>query len=66
MQKKIRNAQLEKVPYMLILGDQEVTEKTVNMRHRNGTIIADMPLADLTSRLKREIEHRQDTPIEKN
>lgn len=33
---KIRNAQLEKVPYMLIIGDKDVENKTVSVRHRSG------------------------------
>lgn len=33
---KIRNAQLEKVPYMLILGDKDIENKTVSVRHRSG------------------------------
>ena len=34
--KKIRNAQLEKIPYMLVIGDQEVEAKQVAPRHRDG------------------------------
>jgi len=60
MQKKIRNAQLEKVPYMLILGDQEVASETVNMRHRSGEQSAQMTCEDLISRLKQETESRMD------
>ena len=59
MQKKIRNAQLEKVPYMLIVGDQEAETDTVNVRHRNGTQ-ATLSYLDLLARLKQEIESRQD------
>ena len=33
---KIRNAQLEKVPYMIILGDKDIENKTVSVRHRSG------------------------------
>lgn len=37
MQKKIRNAQLKKIPYQLILGDQEQADNTVAVRHNNQT-----------------------------
>ncbi|PIZ66385.1 threonine--tRNA ligase [Candidatus Roizmanbacteria bacterium CG_4_9_14_0_2_um_filter_39_13] len=36
MQKKIRNAQQEKVFYMIIVGDQEIENKTINVRTRDG------------------------------
>ncbi len=36
MQKKIRNAQKQKIPYMLIIGDQEIEKKEVNVRSRDG------------------------------
>lgn len=36
MQKKIRQAQKEKVFYMLVLGDKEIEQQQVNVRHRNG------------------------------
>ena len=60
MQKKIRNAQIEKIPYMLVIGDQEANSNTINMRHRNGTQIANMTCEALIARLKQEIEQRQD------
>jgi threonyl-tRNA synthetase len=36
MQKKIRNAQMQKVPFMLIAGDRDVEEGAVSFRYRNG------------------------------
>ncbi|HIQ05887.1 MAG TPA: threonine--tRNA ligase, partial [Anaerolineae bacterium] len=36
MNAKIRNAQLQKIPYMLVVGDREMEEKTVNLRLRTG------------------------------
>jgi threonyl-tRNA synthetase len=36
MQKKIRNAQREKVPYMMIAGDEDVRKNAVSFRYRNG------------------------------
>ena len=41
---KIRQAQLEKVPYMLILGDKEVAGSTVSVRLRSGEQLNDQPL----------------------
>jgi threonyl-tRNA synthetase len=36
MQNKIRLAQEQKVPYMLVLGDREIEARTVAIRHRSG------------------------------
>ena len=36
MQKKIRNAQLEKIPFMLIAGEEDQKANTVSFRYRNG------------------------------
>jgi threonyl-tRNA synthetase len=36
MNAKIRNAQLQKIPYMLVIGDREAAEGTINLRLRNG------------------------------
>jgi threonyl-tRNA synthetase len=44
MQKKIRNAQSEKVPYMLVVGDREAAEGTVAVRLRSGKDLGAMPI----------------------
>ena len=41
---KIRNAQLEKVPYMIILGDKDIENKTVSVRHRSGEDLGAIPM----------------------
>lgn len=53
---KIRQATLEKVPYMLTIGDSECEEKTVAVRRRNGENLGSMSVADLTALLKEEVE----------
>ena len=60
MQKKIRNAQIAKVPYMIILGDQEVETETVNVRLRDGSTLSDLTCHALIDRLRTEIEQRSD------
>ena len=60
MQKKIRNAQIAKVPYMIILGDQEVETETVNVRLRDGSTLSDLTCHALVDRLRTEIEQRSD------
>ncbi|MCS7257080.1 MAG: threonine--tRNA ligase [Thermomicrobium sp.] len=44
MQAKIRNAQLQKVPYMLVVGDREAAEETVAVRLRTNENLGAMPL----------------------
>ncbi len=53
---KIREAQLQKVPYMLVLGDKEVESGTVSVRHRGEGDIGSMNLDELLERLQTEID----------
>ncbi|HIX08145.1 MAG TPA: threonine--tRNA ligase [Candidatus Borkfalkia faecipullorum] len=55
---KIREAQLEKVPYMLIIGDKEKEEKTVSVRMREKGDVGAMALADFAARVKKENEEK--------
>jgi threonyl-tRNA synthetase len=42
---KIREAQLQKVPYMLVVGDREAESETVSVRHRKHADMGAKPLA---------------------
>jgi threonyl-tRNA synthetase len=44
MQAKIRNAQLQKIPYMLVVGDREAAEDSVAVRLRTNENLGAMPL----------------------
>ncbi len=55
---KIREAQLEKVPYMLIIGDKEKEEKTVSVRMREKGDVGAMALADFAARVKKENDEK--------
>jgi threonyl-tRNA synthetase len=55
---KIRQAQLEKVPYMLIVGDREVADATVSVRLRSGEQANAQPFAEFKKKLKRVIASR--------
>lgn len=59
MQKKIRNAQQEKIPYMLVIGDKEVEEEKVAVRLRSGEDLGAIAVPDLLERLKAEIYQYQ-------
>lgn len=56
--KKIREAQLEKVPYMLIIGDKEVEEGKVSVRHRKEGDKGAMGLDDFVELIKAEIKSK--------
>jgi len=58
IQYKIRNAQLKKVPYMLVLGDKEVSAKNVTVRHRSGKIEYGKNFKAFAKTLKQEIVER--------
>jgi threonyl-tRNA synthetase len=55
---KIRQAQLEKVPYMLVVGDREVADATVSVRLRSGEQVNAQPFADFKKKLKGIIASR--------
>ena len=55
---KIREAQMEKVPYMLIIGDKEKEEKTVSVRMREKGDVGAMALADFAARVKKENDEK--------
>ncbi len=55
MNLKIRNAQLQKMPYMLIVGDKELEQETASVRLRNGTDMGSMPLSDLISHMDQDL-----------
>jgi len=59
MNLKIRDAQLKKVPYMLVVGDEEVRKGTASVRLRNGQDLGPMSLPSLLERLRREAESRR-------
>ncbi|MEJ7629135.1 MAG: threonine--tRNA ligase [Nocardioidaceae bacterium] len=59
MQKKIRNAQLQKVPFMVIAGDRDVEEGAVSFRYRDGRQDNGVPVEDAVDRIKQAVERRE-------
>jgi threonyl-tRNA synthetase len=55
---KIRGRTLEKIPYLLVVGDREVENRQVAVRLRDGTDLGAMSLDDLTERLSTEVAQR--------
>ena len=60
MQKKIRNAQKQKVPYMVIAGDEDVASGAVSFRYRDGTQRNGVPIPEAVDEITAAIaDHRQ-------
>ena len=55
---KIRQAQMAKVPYMLVAGDKEVEEGTVNVRKHGGDELGSVPFEEFFNSIKIEIKER--------
>jgi len=58
MNAKIRDAQLMKVPYMLVVGENEANAGQVSLRVRDGSRADNIPLAEFISRAKDRIDRR--------
>ena len=58
MNAKIRNAQLRKIPYMFIIGDNEISSKTVSVRTRNGKETSSISREDILEQVNSEILNR--------
>jgi threonyl-tRNA synthetase len=58
MQKKIRNAQRQKVPYMLLAGDDDVAKGAVSFRYRSGEQNNAVPVGDAIDEIVKAVEER--------
>lgn len=55
---KIRQAQMEKVPYMLVVGDKEMEDNSVNVRKHGGDELGTVPFNEFFNSIKIEIKER--------
>jgi threonyl-tRNA synthetase len=51
---KIREAQVQKIPYMLVIGDREVKEETLSPRKRSGETLKSMTVEDFVKQIQSE------------
>ena len=58
MQSKVRDATLQKVPYMVIIGDKEIKDNSVSVRTRDGQNLGSEKLSDFIKRVKQEIDKK--------
>jgi len=57
--KKVRDAQIQKFNYILVIGDNEEKNKTVNIRTRDNEVLGEKKLADLIKQMKEEIKAKK-------
>ena len=62
MNAKIRDAQLRKIPYMLVVGDREAAAQAAELRVRGGTDLGAMPMAEIVEKLRIERDTRALVP----
>ncbi len=58
MQKKVRNAQMQKIPFMVIAGEEDQAAGAVSFRYRNGEQKNAIPIADAIAEIKKIINER--------
>ena len=58
MKLKIREAQLQKTPYMLVVGEREQNEKAASVRNRKGENLGAMSVDEVIAKLRREIDDK--------
>ncbi len=56
---KIREAQLQKVPYMFVVGDKDIENNAVSVRHRKEGDLGSMPLSEFIAMAEKEIETKE-------
>lgn len=57
--KRIREAELQKIPYILVVGDKEVQNKTISVRHYKRGQEGEISLEELVGKIKNEIEEKK-------
>ena len=58
LNKKIREAQLAQVNYILVVGEKEMSNATVNVRTRDNKVLGEMTFDELMKRLLKEVRER--------
>jgi len=58
MQKKVRNAQLQKIPFMVIAGEEDQNAGAVSFRYRNGEQKNGIPIAEAIAEIKKVVAER--------
>ena len=60
---RIRKAKLEKVPYILVVGDDDVENDTAGVNPRGGEVDRDVPIGQFIERLRAEVDAKETSPL---
>jgi threonyl-tRNA synthetase len=58
MQKKVRNAQMQKVPFMVIAGEEDMAAGAVSFRYRNGEQKNGIPIKEAIAEIQKVVAER--------
>jgi threonyl-tRNA synthetase len=58
MQKKVRNAQLQKIPFMLIAGEEDMQANALSIRYRNGDQKNGLPISEVIAEISKVVAER--------
>jgi threonyl-tRNA synthetase len=58
MQKKVRNAQMQKVPFMVIAGEEDMAAGAVSFRYRNGEQKNGIPIKEAIAQIQKVVAER--------
>ena len=56
MNAKIRDAQMQKVPYILVVGDKEIEQNSVALRLRSGENLGPLPLKSFLEKFRQDVQ----------
>ena len=56
---KIREHSMQRVPYLLVIGDKELENQTIAVRTQQGEDLGSLPISEFVERLKRQIADRK-------
>ena len=59
LSKKIRNAKMQKIPYLIVIGDKEKESKKLTIESRNNEKIENISVEEFSTKLKKEIEEKK-------
>ncbi len=57
--KRIRESEIQRIPYILVVGDKEIQNKTINVRHYKEGQIGETKITELIERINKEIENKK-------
>jgi threonyl-tRNA synthetase len=58
MQAKIRDAQMQKIPYMLVIGARETESNTIAVRQRDGQDLGSISISEFIAKIKEQINNK--------